>query len=105
MLAHGTLGYFYALAMTMDTDGISHIGAALIGAIAEARAHGKEFGVDAEFRDAVSRARKLHDALIEALIANEPLATAYFWGLADSTHNALEELETWSEPTGDAPHL
>ena len=39
----------------------------------------------------------MHDLLIEALIANEPVSTAYLRGLADSTDLAIENLEALAE--------
>jgi len=63
-----------------------------IGAIAEARAHAKQFGVDAKFHVILQHAGEMHDLLIEALIENEPLSTEYLRGVSISTDNAIEQL-------------
>ena len=36
---------------------------------------------------------EMHDTYVEALLTNEPLATAHYRGVADSTGNAIDELE------------
>ena len=81
----------------MDADELARISATLIGAIAEAKALAKEVGISEKFRELVQHAREKHDLLIEALIANEPLSTAYLRGLADSTGLAIEHLEALAE--------
>ena len=76
----------------MDADEIDEISATLIGAIAEARAHAKQFGINDEFRKILQHAGDMHDLLIEALIENEPLSTEYLRGVAVSTDNAIAQL-------------
>jgi hypothetical protein len=61
----------------MDTRDLARIAAALISAIAEASAHAKEFGIDAQFREIVRHAHEMHDLLVEAMIVNEYLQTEY----------------------------
>lgn len=81
----------------MDADELARISVTLVGAIAEAKALAKEVGIDAQFRELAQHAREMHDLLLEALIANEPLSTAYLHGLADSTLLAIENLEALAE--------
>jgi len=76
----------------VDADEIDEISATLIGAIAEARAHAKQFGINDEFRKILQHAGDMHDLLIEALIENEPLSTEYLRGVAVSTDNAIAQL-------------
>jgi hypothetical protein len=59
-------------------DEVARIAAALVGAIADASARVKEFGIDAQFRELVRHSREMHDLLVEAMIANELLQTEYF---------------------------
>ena len=41
----------------------------------------------------MSHAHGMHDLFVEALLQNEPLASPYLRGLADSTGNAIDELD------------
>ena len=77
----------------MDADELARIAATLIGAIAEASARAKEHGIDSQFRVLVRHAREMHDLLVEALVANEPLQTEYLSGLRITAENAIEHLE------------
>ena len=79
--------------VAMNADDLARIAATLVAAIAQAKARAKEFGTDSDFREIVRHAREMHDLLIEALIENEPLSTAYLRGLSDTTENAIERLE------------
>jgi len=45
----------------------------VIGAIAQARAHAKQFGIDNELRVILQHCGDMHDLLIEGLTENEPL--------------------------------
>ena len=51
-------------------------------------------GIDREFREIVRHAREMHDLLLEALAANERLATEYLRGLSDAAANSIEHLES-----------
>ena len=88
----------------MDADDLARIAATLITAIGQAKARAKEFGIDPDFREIVRHAREMHDLLIEALIENEPLSTAYLRGLSDATENTIERLEALAETAGDSIH-
>jgi len=77
----------------MDADELARIAAALVGAIAEASAHVKDFGIDSQFRELVRRTREMHDLLVEAMIANEALQTEYLSGLSVTAENAIDQLE------------
>jgi hypothetical protein len=81
----------------MNADDLARIAATLVAAIAQAKARAKEFGTDSDFREIVRHAREMHDLLIEALIENEPLSTAYLRGLSDTTENAIERLEAFAD--------
>lgn len=77
----------------MNADDLARIAATLVTAIGQAKARVRELGIDPDFREIVRHAREMHDLLIEALIENEPLLTAYLRGLSDTTQNAIEQLE------------
>ena len=77
----------------MDAAELARIAATLIGAIAEASARAKEHGIDPQFRVLVRHAREMHDLLVEALVANEPLQSEYLSGLSVTAENAIEHLE------------
>ena len=47
--------------------------------MAEAKARAQVQGIDPEFREIVRHAREMHDLLLEALAANDRLATEYMW--------------------------
>ena len=72
----------------MDAAELARIAATLIGAIAEASARAKEHGIDPQFRVLVRHAREMHDLLVEALVANEPLQSEYLSGLSVTAENA-----------------
>ena len=71
----------------------ARIAATLVATVTEASARARELGIDAEFRELVRQSRDMHDLLIEALIQNEPLSTAYLHGLGESAGTAIEQLE------------
>jgi hypothetical protein len=75
----------------MDADELAHITGTFVVAEAKARAHVQ--GIDPEFREIVRHAREMHDLLLEALAANERLATEYVRGLGDAAANSIEQLE------------
>jgi hypothetical protein len=81
----------------MDADDLARIAATLVAAIAQAKVRANEFGIDPDFREIVRHAREMHDLLLEALIENEPLSTAYLRGLSDATENTIEHLEALAE--------
>jgi hypothetical protein len=77
----------------MDADELARIAAALVGAIAEASARVKEFGIDSQFRELVRHSREMHDLLVEAMIANQVVQAEYLSGLSVTAENAIERLE------------
>ena len=77
----------------MDADEIARIAAGLVGAIADASARVKEFGIDAQFRDLVRHSREMHDLLVDAMIANRLPQAEYWSGLSVTAENAIERLE------------
>jgi hypothetical protein len=77
----------------MDPDELVRIVATLETAIAEARVMAKADMIDEPFRELMRHAHGMHDLLVEALLQNEPLASPYLRGLADSTGNAIDELD------------
>ncbi len=88
----------------MGADDLARIAATLVAAIGQAKARAKEFGIDPDFREIVRHAREMHDLLIEALIENEPLSTAYLRGLSDATENTIEQLEALVETADGRIH-
>jgi chorismate mutase len=78
----------------VDADELARIAATLVAAVAEAKARAGEYGIDSEFREIVRHAREMHGLLLEAMRANEPLATAYLRGLSDAAVNSIEHLES-----------
>lgn len=90
----------------MDAHEIARIAATLVGAVTEASARAQELGIDAEFRELVRHSREMHDLLIEGLVENEPLSTAYLRGLGESAGNTIEQLEALAEmPDGRMQQL
>lgn len=87
-MTHGT-----AHNHVMDVAEFARIAATLVATVTEASARARELGIDAEFRELVRHAREMHDLLIEALIENAPLSTAYLHGLGESAGNTIEQLE------------
>jgi nucleotide-binding universal stress UspA family protein len=77
----------------MDAAELARISSALIKAIAEARTLAGTSGAGSEFREVARHAREMQDLFIDALLSKEPLATEYFRGIAESTGNAIDELE------------
>lgn len=95
---------FAARDVGMDADDLARIAATLVAAIGQAKARANEFGIDPDFREIVRHAREMHDLLIEALIDNEPLSTAYLRGLSDATENTIEQLEALAATTDGRTH-
>jgi hypothetical protein len=77
----------------LNADELARIVATLDAAVAEAKVYARVRGIDREFREIVRNAREMHDLLLEALTANERLATEYFRGLSDAAANAIDGLE------------
>jgi hypothetical protein len=77
----------------MDADELARIAAALVGAIADASAHAKEVGIDAQFRELVQHAHDMHDLFVDAMLISESLRTEYLPGLNVTAENAIEHLE------------
>jgi len=77
-----------------DAARLERIAAALKAAIAEARVlAAADLTIGPDVREIIRNAREMHDTYVEALLTNEPLATAHYRGVADSTGNAIDELE------------
>ena len=70
---------------------VARISATVIGAIAQARAHAKQFGIDNELRVILQHCDDMHDLLIEGLLRTS-LSTEYLRGIATSTYNQIEQL-------------
>ena len=79
----------------MDAAELDRIAAALKDAIAEARLFcaAADLAIGPGVRGVIRHAREMHDLFVEALIANEPLATVQYRGIAGATGNAIGELE------------
>jgi hypothetical protein len=77
----------------MDADELARIAAALVGAIADASARVKEFGIDSQFRELVRHAREMHDLFVDAMLISESLRTENLPGLNVTAENAIEHLE------------
>ena len=77
----------------MYSDELRRIEAALDAAVAEAKIRVRRRGIDTEFREIVRHAREMHDLLLEALAANERLATEYLRSLSDAAASSIEHLE------------
>lgn len=78
----------------MDAAKLERIAAALKAAIAEARVlAAADLTIGPDVREIIRNARDMHDMYVEALLTNEPLATAHYRGVADATGNAIDELE------------
>ena len=79
----------------MDAAELERIAGDLKAAVAEARlllaAPGVAVGPDV--RNIVRHAREMHDLLLDALRKNESLAAAQYRWIADSTGNAVDEME------------
>ena len=80
--------------INVDAAELDRIAAALKAAIAEARVlAAADPTIGPEVREIIRSAREMHDLYVEALLTNEPLATAQYRGVADSTGNAIDELD------------
>jgi len=78
----------------MDAAELDRIAATLEAAIAEARVlAAADLAIRPDVREVIRYAREMHDLLVEALVLNERLRTAQYRGIADSTGNAVDELE------------
>ena len=78
----------------MDAAELDRIVAALKDAIAKARVlAATDLAIGPGVRGVIRHARAMHDLFVEALIANEPLATVQYRGIAGATGNAIGELE------------
>jgi len=87
-----------------DPDYASHVAAACVAAIAEARGLIEAGNLSKDLRDVAQHARDMHDILLEQILAGEPDTVEYLRGLADSLGNNLEELElVVGSPSPPAP--
>ena len=78
----------------MDAAELDRIVAALKDAIAKARVlTASDLAIGPGVRGVNRHACEMHDLFVEALIANEPLATVQYRGIAGATGNAIGELE------------
>ena len=77
----------------MHADELADISATLIAAIADARAHAQQCGIDDEFRTILQHAMEMRDLLGEFLKANESLLTARLVENAEFADIAIAQLE------------
>jgi predicted RNA-binding Zn ribbon-like protein len=80
--------------LAMDAAELARIAKTMVAAIAEARALAKEVGIGTHFREVTRHAREMYDLLVEAIVANEPLATDYLRDLVLAAGTSIEQLET-----------
>ena len=80
---------------TMDAAELERIAAALKSAFAQARLllAAPDAAVAPDVRNIVRHAREMHDLLLDALHTSEPLGAAQYRWIADSTGNAVDEME------------
>ena len=84
----------------MDADELARITATLLGAVAEAKSHASQVGIDDEFREILQHCCEMHDLLVEAILALEPDVDNVVRGFADRTSASILQLEAMSGPQG-----
>ena len=80
----------------MDGGELDRTTVTLKAAIAEARLRlaAADWAVEPDVRDIIRYAREMHGLLLDALRTSDPLAAAQHRWIADSTGQAVDELET-----------